>query len=397
MSDGEDSHKDDVLVSLRRIMRGGRPAAEGGETKRSGGLFGRRRSAEAEPDPTPEVADQPEPTEEAPTEEASAEEAPVVADADAGTTEPEAVPQSAASEDAPAAAPMPETAEPAEAGDEPLAADDELLSLGDFMMEPIEGAPEQAAEAAVVPDEAPQLAEEALEAATTASTDDVALPEGAELSEPLGDEAPALEPFAETVAEDIDPGELPPVPEPERAEDAALEPEAALEPDFAADDALPEALDALTENQVDPVPTDALAGGDTQPEAFAAEEGAAEEEIAATMPAGSDAPMDDAVAETPMQEPSPDAAPVVDPAVAAVAAAAIPAALPPGSAETLPAATAEGTGGAVIMDESALEDMIRRVIRTELVEGELGRNISANVRRLIEDEIARAMLSRPKD
>ncbi|MEO1531098.1 MAG: hypothetical protein AAFU72_02890, partial [Pseudomonadota bacterium] len=159
------------------------------------------------------------------------------------------------------------------------------------------------------------------------------------------------------------------VPEPERAEDAALEPEAALEPDFAADDALPEAVDALTENQVDPVPTDAFAGEDTLSEAFAAEEGAAEEEIAATMPAGSDAPMDDAVAETPMQEPLPDAAPVVDPAVAAVAAAAIPAALPPGSAETLPAATAEGTGGAVIMDESALEDMIRRVIRTELVEG----------------------------
>lgn len=45
---------------------------------------------------------------------------------------------------------------------------------------------------------------------------------------------------------------------------------------------------------------------------------------------------------------------------------------------------------AVSLDESAIEDMIRRVLREELM-GEIGQNISANVTRMIETEVTRRL------
>lgn len=57
-------------------------------------------------------------------------------------------------------------------------------------------------------------------------------------------------------------------------------------------------------------------------------------------------------------------------------------------------AVADDGERALMIDEGALEDMIRRVVRAELVEGEIGRNISENVRRLIEAEVARALRDR---
>ncbi|MEL6769182.1 MAG: hypothetical protein AAFP17_18535 [Pseudomonadota bacterium] len=412
MSDGEDSHKDDVLVSLRRIMRGGRPAPEGGEAKRSGGLFGRRRSAEqeaeatpdAEPVATPDAETPPEPTAEAP-----------VSEPPAADPEPAVAPNADAydlttSGDAPVDAPD-EVKE--ETPEEPLA-DGELLALGDFMLEPIEESASPAdavAEETASTAEAPQLAEEALEASATEATEDLAMPELPDVPElATAPDEDAAEPSPEPFAGSIDAAEPEPEPEPEPAlEGLAAEDEApvfdeALAPEFPAEETVA-AVDAVVDTAFDPTHLD---------------EGAPEPDAAAPLPPHDDAvidepgedpapmPVDEApfggpVSDTPAEDPVEESAPAFDPAAAAAAAlpaaaAVIPAAAPEAPAEeTLPAATTEGTGGAVIMDESALEDMIRRVIRAELVEGDLGRNISANVRRLIEDEIARAMLNRSKD
>jgi hypothetical protein len=73
-------------------------------------------------------------------------------------------------------------------------------------------------------------------------------------------------------------------------------------------------------------------------------------------------------------------------------------------------APAEGGGGgdAMVIDEAALEDMIRRIVRDELEQlendeaamrrivheeltGEIGQRISDNVRRMIRDEVSRLM------
>lgn len=45
---------------------------------------------------------------------------------------------------------------------------------------------------------------------------------------------------------------------------------------------------------------------------------------------------------------------------------------------------------AVVIDEAALEDMVRRIVRDELM-GEMGLRMSKNVTRLIQDEVARQM------
>lgn len=60
----------------------------------------------------------------------------------------------------------------------------------------------------------------------------------------------------------------------------------------------------------------------------------------------------------------------------------------PAPAEEPDAAAEEDS---LVIDEAALEQMIRDVIRDELVNGEIGRNISVNVQRMIEAEIAKAM------
>jgi len=73
-----------------------------------------------------------------------------------------------------------------------------------------------------------------------------------------------------------------------------------------------------------------------------------------------------------------------------------------------PAPVEETGGDAVVIDEAALEDMIRRVVRDELTQtgpgdemirqiiheelsGDIGQRISANVRRLIQDEVSRLL------
>lgn len=58
--------------------------------------------------------------------------------------------------------------------------------------------------------------------------------------------------------------------------------------------------------------------------------------------------------------------------------------------ETAAAVEADETGTAGL-DESAIEAIVRRVIREELVEGDIGRNISENVKRLIQHEVAQAL------
>lgn len=87
-----------------------------------------------------------------------------------------------------------------------------------------------------------------------------------------------------------------------------------------------------------------------------------------------------------------------------------PAAVPDhgGGNAGVPAAFGEDDGGdAVVIDEAALEDMIRRIVRDEIAQavsedtmkrivheelnGELGQRISVNVRRMIQDEVARLL------
>ncbi|MBK0398022.1 hypothetical protein H0I76_02365 [Limibaculum sp. M0105] len=71
------------------------------------------------------------------------------------------------------------------------------------------------------------------------------------------------------------------------------------------------------------------------------------------------------------------------------AAADAPSAEP--AAMTLPAVAGETPP---VDEEAALEETIRRVIREELVEGEIGNNISRNVQRMIREEVERMLARR---
>ncbi|MEO0958860.1 MAG: hypothetical protein AAFY66_10420, partial [Pseudomonadota bacterium] len=149
MSDGDDGPKDDVLVSLRRIMRGGKPAAENEDTKRGGGLFNRRRTPATE------------------TEAETADGASPEAEPDAHGADPvgaeESTPVANASNDDAA---TDKTAAEVEPADEPAAvqedvAVDELLTLDDSMMQLMETAegPSEAPEPQELGADAPDVAE----------------------------------------------------------------------------------------------------------------------------------------------------------------------------------------------------------------------------------------------
>lgn len=72
---------------------------------------------------------------------------------------------------------------------------------------------------------------------------------------------------------------------------------------------------------------------------------------------------------------------------------------PPADMTPTPTATAvavapiEAVEDAVVIDEAALEDMVRRIVRDELM-GEMGIRMTKNVTRLIQDEVARALAAR---
>ncbi|MEO0425947.1 MAG: hypothetical protein AAF160_00765 [Pseudomonadota bacterium] len=372
MSDGDDGPKDDVLVSLRRIMRGGKPAAENEDTKRGGGLFKRRRTPAAE-------------TEAETGDGASPEAEPDAQGADAEGAE-ESTPGVNASNDVAA---TDETAAEVARADEPAAvqedvAADELLTLDDSMMQLMETAegPSEALEAQELGAGAPDVAEGSM-AEDGPSTTDLEAETGT---------TDIVEELAETVEEPVEAIEEP---APHDVEVEAVVAEAGLE-ETAADmppsdgepDALDDAIDTTADELSEAAPSidDVPVGPVSPPEDVAPDlsDDPIEPEPFAPEP---DIPAAEHYA-------SDELDPTLDPATAASAGAVLPATV---QAETAPAMAAQGQGGAVIMDESALEDMIRRVIRAELVEGELGRNISANVRRLIEDEIARAMLNRSQD
>ena len=65
----------------------------------------------------------------------------------------------------------------------------------------------------------------------------------------------------------------------------------------------------------------------------------------------------------------------------------------PAASSSAPAPHDQGGGDALVLDEAAIEAMIRRVLQEELM-GPIGQNISTNVQRMIEAEIARRMGSR---
>ncbi|MEM7529962.1 MAG: hypothetical protein AAF416_20270, partial [Pseudomonadota bacterium] len=199
MSGEEDSQKDDVLVSLRRIMRGGRPGPEDAPAKGEGGrggtpLFGRRRAGESAAGSNAETS-----------KDAGANAAPEApsspegSDAEAAAVEPDAAVAAATADDRLAeetadggATDAPETpastaemvAEAPAIGDEPAAPQGGLLSLGDFMMETSDA--DEAAEAepgaamAAEDGDAPQLAEEREALEAEAVGDNLGLPESAD-------------------------------------------------------------------------------------------------------------------------------------------------------------------------------------------------------------------------
>ncbi|MEM6357687.1 MAG: hypothetical protein AAF844_18670 [Pseudomonadota bacterium] len=370
MSDGDDGPKDDVLVSLRRIMRGGKPAAENEDTKRGGGLFNRRRTPATET----ETAGG-----------ASPEAEPDVQGADPEGAE-ESTPGANASKDVAA---TDETAAELAPADEPAAvqedvAADELLTLDDSMMQLMETAeePSEAPEPQELGAGAPDVAEGSMAQDEPSATD----------MEAATGTTDFVEEPAETVEEPVEAIEEPTPIDVEieaAVAGASLEQTASdVPPSDGESDALDHAIDTTADEVLEAVPSidDVPVDPVSPPEDVA--------------PDLSDDPVEpDPVAPEPdipaaEHYASDELDPTLDPATAASAGAALPATV---HTETAPAMAAQGQGGAVIMDESALEDMIRRVIRAELVEGELGRNISANVRRLIEDEIARAMLNRSQD
>ncbi|MEM7236537.1 MAG: hypothetical protein AAF501_01750 [Pseudomonadota bacterium] len=91
-------------------------------------------------------------------------------------------------------------------------------------------------------------------------------------------------------------------------------------------------------------------------------------------------------------EPEPEAGPEVEPEPEIEAgpdAQTVPVVpLAQGDVVTEPAEDAEPE--AVMLDEAALESMVRRILREELM-GEIGQNISANVTRMIETEVSRRL------
>ncbi|MEM6677330.1 MAG: hypothetical protein AAF675_05615 [Pseudomonadota bacterium] len=341
----DDRPADDVLKSLRRIMRGDRGGAGGSSSgKARGGLF-RRREAGAEPIPEPAVAE-------------------------VGVAEA-ALAESAAAETGVVAGAAP-------------VADDTLLSLDDFILEPIapeETKPEPASQA--TPEQAPEPASE-----PASAENEVA--DGA--SEAAGEDAVA-EPAATeaAVAMASPPQAEAPAPDLEALSEEAVEPTAEPDPKPEASDNLNVAYDPSAE--LEAAAAEALGGVDAD-DGQTVEQEAPSPSAGLAPPAWDPDPEDTGFMPQSSARSTEDAGAEVDNLPAAQAAVSGPEDQS-GSDAGVPALAEAGQGRAVIMDESALEDMIRRVIRSELMEGDLGRNISANVQRMIEDEIARKMLGRP--
>lgn len=81
-------------------------------------------------------------------------------------------------------------------------------------------------------------------------------------------------------------------------------------------------------------------------------------------------------------EPEPEAGPAIEQTPEPEASAA--------QGDVMPEAMDGPSSDGVMLDEAALESMVRRILREELM-GEIGQNISSNVTRMIETEVARRL------